>query len=126
MLDMAKPEHPVDPGKPVDPNFGVPEHGKPPSTDRPEKPSHELPHPDHPDKPSPPHLSTPDVSHPIAKSVVGEKIDPKVDQMTLLHIKINQALTQWGQESNIPMNHEYWGWVNEYRRLNIQPKPSGV
>jgi hypothetical protein len=56
----------------------------------------------------------------VAPKTVPPPPSPKVVEKTekeLLLEKIQAVLKEFGKESDIPINHDYWQFVNKYRSL---------
>lgn len=100
--------------KPVDPDFGVPEH---PS--KPGKPDHELPgKPELPEKPEKPELPEKPEKPAKPDNELPEARAPRRTEKELLLSSIQAVLVSFnGLESNIPVRHEYWTMLNKYRSL---------
>jgi len=59
-----------------------------------------------------PNSPSTETTKPIVKPVLTEKLT----ELANLHTKIQEILkNHGGMESNIPLNHEYWGLLNTYR-----------
>lgn len=67
---------------------------------------------------------TPVVTAPVAPTPVTKPVEKKEKELSeamVVHKKIEEVLKKFkGLESTIPLNHEYWGLLNQYRRLKSE------